>query len=64
MIYAASSSAYGTNPVPWRPAFPGVEYPPPGSETVVVRPPPGWPAAGLVAGAVLVFGAALVQAFA
>jgi membrane protease YdiL (CAAX protease family) len=28
-------------PAPWQPAYPGVEYPPPGSGAVVVRPFPG-----------------------
>jgi membrane protease YdiL (CAAX protease family) len=34
----------GTEPPPWRPAYPGVEYPPPGSETRVAHPRPSWAA--------------------
>jgi membrane protease YdiL (CAAX protease family) len=42
--------------VAWRPPFAGVEYPPAGSGTVVVRPWPDRRAAGLVAAAVVLFG--------
>jgi len=41
--------------VPWRPDFPGVEYPPSGSFTVVNRPWPGWLASGLVLAGILGF---------
>lgn len=44
----------------WRPDFPGVEAPPPGSGTRVVRPLPGWPSMVFVAVALLVFVAALL----
>jgi membrane protease YdiL (CAAX protease family) len=40
---------------PWRPDYPGVEYPPPGSSTVVWRPWPGWQASGIVLVGVLIF---------
>lgn len=40
--------------MPWRPSFPGVEHPPPNSDTVVVRPWPNGLASGLVATAVVV----------
>jgi len=40
---------------PWRPDFPGVEYPPPGSATKVYRPWPGWLASGLVLAGILGF---------
>ena len=43
----------------WSPPFPGVEYPPPFSDVIVIRPGPGWVAVGLVAvtfaGLVVVF---------
>jgi membrane protease YdiL (CAAX protease family) len=39
----------------WRPDYPGVEYPPAGSGTVVWRPWPGWQASGVVLGGVLIF---------
>jgi membrane protease YdiL (CAAX protease family) len=34
------AAADGVSPPPWRPAYPSVEYPPPDSGTVVVRPLP------------------------
>jgi hypothetical protein len=37
-------AADGTEPPPWRPAYPGVEYPPPGSDTRVAHPRPSWAA--------------------
>jgi hypothetical protein len=40
---------------PWRPDYPGVEYPPAGSSTVVWRPWPGWQASGIVLVGVLIF---------
>jgi membrane protease YdiL (CAAX protease family) len=40
---------------PWRPDYPGVEYPPAGSSTVVWRPWPGWQASGIVLAGVLIF---------
>jgi membrane protease YdiL (CAAX protease family) len=40
---------------PWRPDFPGVEYPPPGTSTVVWRPWPGWQACGIVLAGILIF---------
>ncbi|MFL5244834.1 MAG: CPBP family intramembrane glutamic endopeptidase [Gemmataceae bacterium] len=44
---------------PWRPDYPGVELPPAGSGTIVVRPWPGWLASGLVAlGSALFMGSA------
>jgi membrane protease YdiL (CAAX protease family) len=45
----------GSGPAPWRPAYPGVEYPPPGSGTRVAHPRPSWAAAGLVLGGLLAF---------
>jgi CAAX protease family protein len=44
---------------PWRPAYPGVELPPPGSATRVVRPWPHWPCWLAVLAAAAVFAAAL-----
>jgi membrane protease YdiL (CAAX protease family) len=46
----------------WQPDFPGVEFPPAGSHTVVIRPWPGWLPSGLVLGALAIFGAAFVLA--
>jgi hypothetical protein len=40
---------------PWRPDFPGVEYPPAGTSTVVWRPWPGWRASGIVLAGLLIF---------
>jgi membrane protease YdiL (CAAX protease family) len=40
---------------PWRPDFPGVEYPPAGTSTVVWRPWPGWQASGIVLAGLLIF---------
>jgi membrane protease YdiL (CAAX protease family) len=46
----------------WRPAFPGVEFPPPASDTFVFRPWLGWPASALVAAAgALLVGAVLLS---
>jgi hypothetical protein len=42
---------------PWQPLYPGVAHPPPDANTVVVRPWPGWLAAGLVVLAAAWFGA-------
>jgi membrane protease YdiL (CAAX protease family) len=44
----------------WHPAFPSVEYPPPGTLVDVVRPPPGWLALAPVAAAVIAFAAAFI----
>jgi hypothetical protein len=41
--------------VPWRPEFPGVEYPPPGSVTKIYRPWPGWLPSALVLAGILAF---------
>jgi membrane protease YdiL (CAAX protease family) len=48
---------------PWRPAFSGVEEPPAGCGTVVVRPWPSWLAWGLVAVAVAAFAVTLYLGF-
>jgi membrane protease YdiL (CAAX protease family) len=45
----------GSGAGPWRPAYPGVEYPPPGSGTRVARPRPSWAATGLAVGGFLAF---------
>lgn len=41
-LYASRARLISTSPeaLPWQPDFPGVEYPPPGSETMVYRPMP------------------------
>jgi membrane protease YdiL (CAAX protease family) len=43
-LYDGRARLVATEPaaVPWRPAYPGVELPPPGSGTLVVRPWPRW----------------------
>ncbi len=46
---------YADNLSPWRPDFPGVEYPPAGTSTVVWRPWPGWQASGVVLAGLLIF---------
>jgi membrane protease YdiL (CAAX protease family) len=46
--------------VAWRPDFPGVEYPPAGSDTRVVHPRPGWPTRVTVTVAVLIFAAVVL----
>jgi membrane protease YdiL (CAAX protease family) len=43
----------------WQPDFPSVEYPPPGTGTVVVRPWPGWAPGLAVLAALRLVGAAL-----
>jgi len=43
------------DPAPWRPHFPGVEYPPAGSDTIVARPTPGPLAWLAVVGAAVAF---------
>jgi membrane protease YdiL (CAAX protease family) len=48
-------AADGTSPPPWRPAYPGVEYPPPGSDTRVAHPRPSWDAVAASAGGLLLF---------
>jgi membrane protease YdiL (CAAX protease family) len=40
---------------PWRPEFPGVEYPPAGSFPIIKRPWPGWLASGLVLAGIAAF---------
>jgi membrane protease YdiL (CAAX protease family) len=47
---------------PWRPDFPGVEYPPPGSATMVFRPWPGWLASALVLAGTLSFAGSIYWA--
>jgi membrane protease YdiL (CAAX protease family) len=46
---------------PWQPDYPGVEYPPADSGTVVLRPWPGWLASALVVLALLVCGVIVVK---
>jgi membrane protease YdiL (CAAX protease family) len=48
----------------WKPAFPGVEAPPPGSGTQIARPWPGWAPAAAVLLAGVAFAAAFVVALA
>lgn len=49
--------------VPWRPDFPGVEYPPPGSVTKIYRPWPGWLAFFLVLAGILAFAGSTYYAY-
>jgi membrane protease YdiL (CAAX protease family) len=52
------AAADGNGPPPWRPAYPGVEYPPPASGTVVARPLPNlWSVILTVSGCVAFVGA-------
>jgi hypothetical protein len=50
LVVAANETAAA-----WRPDFPGVEYPPPGSVTKIYRPWPGWLASALVVVGILAF---------
>jgi hypothetical protein len=56
--------ADGDGPPTWQPDFPGVEYPPADSGTVVHRPWPGWLASALVGLAVAGFGSSVYLAIA
>jgi hypothetical protein len=47
---------------PWRPDFPGVEFPPPENVTVANRPWPGWLASGLVLVGILGFAGSIYWA--
>jgi membrane protease YdiL (CAAX protease family) len=46
----------------WVPDYPGVEFPPAGSGTIVVRPWPGWLSSGLVLAALAIFAGTIVLA--
>jgi hypothetical protein len=49
--------------IPWRPDFPGVEYPPSGSVTKIYRPWPRWTAAALVLTGILAFAGSTYYAY-
>jgi membrane protease YdiL (CAAX protease family) len=61
---ARLAAADGQGPALWQPAYPGVEYPPPGSQTRVVHPMPSALACVVVLVAALTFVFACYRAFA
>jgi membrane protease YdiL (CAAX protease family) len=63
-LYQSRARLASADGPPWRPAFPGVAYPPPDSGTVVVRPGPGVLPVAAVLAALAGFAAAVYLAVA